>query len=373
MDILSDAIAAMRTGRPHSSRTLLRAPWSRGFQPVEAAGFHIVLSGNCWVLPADSAPILLGAGDVLFLPRGAGHVLSDGPVRGADAPPLSLTELLRDKPSGTAWAGASVGLSETARAGALLEPPSGAAPSGAVTELLCGAYRMDRSRSHPLLDEFPEIVHLPARPGRDPALRATVELLCAELEHSPAGADATVPALLDVLLVLILRTWLHSHTDRPPTGWAAALGDPAIAAALRCIHEAPALPWTVQSLASRAGLSRAAFARRFAALTGRPPLTYLTWWRLTTAARLLRGSDAPLSAVAAQVGYGSEYAFANAFKRRYGMAPGRYRRSLPDPAGELSAPFHERGSHSFRHSASINSMTAGLAMGRAQNGFPAHV
>ncbi|MER7078030.1 helix-turn-helix transcriptional regulator, partial [Saccharopolyspora kobensis] len=68
-----------------------------------------------------------------------------------------------------------------------------------------------------------------------------------------------------------------------------------------------------------------AFARRFTALVGRPPLTYLTWWRLTTAARLLRGSDAPLSVVAAQVGYSSEYAFANAFRREFTIAPGRYR------------------------------------------------
>jgi plasmid stability protein len=30
--------------------------------------------------------------------------------------------------------------------------------------------------------------------------------------------------------------------------------------------------------------SRATFSRRFGALTGRPPLTYLTWWRMTLAA-----------------------------------------------------------------------------------------
>jgi len=73
-------------------------------------------------------------------------------------------------------------------------------------------------------------------------------------------------------------------------------------------------------------LSRSAFARRFTALVGRPPLTYLSWWRMTVAARLLRESDAPLSTVATQIGYASEFAFANAFKREYGIAPGRYRR-----------------------------------------------
>ncbi|MBB4981259.1 AraC-like DNA-binding protein [Streptomyces sp. SFB5A] len=85
-------------------------------------------------------------------------------------------------------------------------------------------------------------------------------------------------------------------------------------------------PWTVAALAARAGLSRAAFSKRFSDTVGRPPSAYLTWWRLTTAARLLRASDAPLSQVAARVGYTSPFAFANAFKRAFGTAPGRYRR-----------------------------------------------
>lgn len=50
---------------------------------------------------------------------------------------------------------------------------------------------------------------------------------------------------------------------------------------------------------------------------------------MTTAARLLRHGDLPLSSVAARVGYGSEFAFANALKREYGVAPGRYRRLEP--------------------------------------------
>jgi AraC-like DNA-binding protein len=47
---------------------------------------------------------------------------------------------------------------------------------------------------------------------------------------------------------------------------------------------------------------------------------------MTTAARLLRDADAPLSTVARQVGYTSEFAFANAFKREFGAAPGKYRK-----------------------------------------------
>jgi AraC-like DNA-binding protein len=191
--------------------------------------------------------------------------------------------------------------------------------------LLCGAYLLDGARPHPLLSELPPVVHLPARVGQHGALRSLVELLAAELTRRGPGTDAIVPALLDALLTYMLRGCFDE--GHPATGWSAALTDPAILAALNRIHADPACHWTVAGLAAEAGLSRSAFARRFALLAGRPPLAYLSWWRMTLAARLLRESDAPLSSVARQTGYTSEYAFANAFKREFGIAPGRYRAS----------------------------------------------
>ncbi|MFJ3926259.1 helix-turn-helix transcriptional regulator [Streptomyces sp. NPDC090022] len=149
-----------------------------------------------------------------------------------------------------------------------------------------------------------------------------------ELDSPRPGTDAAVPALLGMLLLFALRAWAELRPSEGHTsGWAAALADPVVRRALDAVHRAPHHAWTVQSLADHAGLSRAAFARRFTALVGRPPLAYLTWWRLTTAARLLRTTDAPLHSVAGRVGYGSEYAFAHAFKRQFGSAPGYYRRA----------------------------------------------
>lgn len=110
--------------------------------------------------------------------------------------------------------------------------------------------------------------------------------------------------------------------DRP---LAAALGDPVAAAALRALHADPAAPWTNERLAERAGVSRPILARRFTSLVGRPPMAYLTWWRLSLAAALLRDGDQPLAAIARQVGYGSPYALSHAFSRAFGTTPGRYR------------------------------------------------
>lgn len=197
---------------------------------------------------------------------------------------------------------------------------------GALTSLLCGNYHLDQARPHPLVRQLPEVIHLRTRHGRHPELSAAVQLLGAELENPRIGSDGIVPTLIDSLLLYLLRAWLEAQPPAAAKGWAAALGDSAIAPALAAIHENPSAQWTVESLAERAGLSRAAFARRFTALVGEPPMAYLTRWRMTTAARLLRESDAPLTAVAAQAGYGSEFAFAKAFKREYSLAPGGYRR-----------------------------------------------
>ncbi|MCA6094540.1 AraC family transcriptional regulator [Streptomyces sp. SCA3-4] len=290
MDVLSDTMAALRTGRPYSALSERRGTWRTDIAPYAGVGFHVVLRGNCRLIPRQGAgePVDLAEGDAVFLPHGTAHVIT------GDSP----------------------------------EP----------TVLLCGAYRLDRSRAHPLLEDYPEVIRLPTRPGRHAALAATVVLLGDELQRPGPGTDATLPALLELMLVYLMRAWYEERTaQQADTGWCRALADPAIGIALRALHADPAQPWTVAGLAGRAGLSRAAFARRFAALVGRPPLTYLTWWRLTLAARLLRESDAPLSAVAQRIGYTSQFAFAHAFKRAYGVSAGRYRQERREDHEQVSA------------------------------------
>ncbi|MEV6772763.1 AraC family transcriptional regulator [Nocardia sp. NPDC051030] len=300
MDILSETIAAIRTGNPASGMFVRHAPWGRRYPVVPGAGFHVMLQGSCWVVTPDGEPIALGPGDVLFMPRGANHVLVDS----LDSP-----------------------VTETARPG---EPREIVGP-GVRAALVCGAYELGRNRSHPLLDELPEFIHLPARPGRHPALRAAVDLLATEIAEPRPGTDAAIPALLDTLLLFMLRAWFDEQAEES-SGWAGAFTDPAVAAALRAIHGEPERAWTVPELGAVAGVSRATLARRFTATVGEPPLSYVTRWRMLSAARLLRETNTPLASVARKVGYQSEFAFAKAFKREYGQAPGHYRRSEDRPA-----------------------------------------
>ncbi|MGW6378520.1 AraC family transcriptional regulator [Rhodococcus sp. NPDC055112] len=306
MDILTEALGSMRTGHPSSVRTDGRAPWGLRLPPVAGAGFHVVLHGTCWLVPLEDSPhlspIALSPGDVIFLRDGRGHILADHPT----TPPVQETAQRFDpgSPIGTVSLGGD----------------------GPLTSLLCGNYHLDQRRPHPLVRQLPEVVHLQTGHGRHPELSAAVQLLGAELENPRIGSDGIVPTLIDSLLLYILRAWFEAQPSASAEGWAAALADRAVAPALAAIHDDPAAAWSVESLADRAGLSRAAFSRRFTALVGEPPMAYLTRWRMTTAARLLRESDAPLSVVAGRAGYGSEFAFAKAFKREYGLAPGAYRR-----------------------------------------------
>jgi AraC-like DNA-binding protein len=287
VDVLSDAIAAMRTGRPSLSRLRVGSPWCYRFAPYDGAGFHVLLRGTGWLIPERAAPAPLGTGDVILVPHGSAHVLSDSP-RADGAVPFD----------------------------AAAREPDGQ------TDFLCGKYRLDHGRTHPVLAELPEVVHLPAQLGRHPELRAAIDLLASEATSGRPGRDAASSGLLDLLLVYMVRAWLDENSQ---TGWPRALHDREIAIALEALHTDPAASWRIGDLAAHVGLSRATLARRFTALTGQPPMAYLTWWRMTTAGRLLHDTDLPLPRIARQVGYDSPFAFSHAFKRHFGVTPGRYR------------------------------------------------
>jgi AraC-like DNA-binding protein len=151
-----------------------------------------------------------------------------------------------------------------------------------------------------------------------------VALLAEELQHEGPGQEVVLDRLLDLLLITALRGWLDRPDARAP-GWYAATGDPVVGPALRLLQHNPAHPWTVRDLAAKVGVSRAALARRFTELVGEPPIAYLTTWRLTLAADLLREPDATLASVARRVGYATPFALSAAFKRVRGVSPAEYR------------------------------------------------
>lgn len=190
--------------------------------------------------------------------------------------------------------------------------------------LLCGAYNFDSVPS-PLITGLPEVLIVPAAAGLGtPSMRAVITVLSDELDRQEPGSQVVVDRFVDTLLIYSLRFWVRSDQGQQ-TSWLRALHDPGIGRALTAIHAHPEGTWTVKMLAQQACMSRSSFAHRFAALVGQPPLSYLTWWRMTCAAELLRETDSSVESIAARVGYTNAFAFATAFKHQMGAAPGRYR------------------------------------------------
>lgn len=307
---MSDAIATVRIGQPFSERVRVSGAWCTRLAPYDGAGFHVVLEGACWLLPDGGSPVQLGVGDAVLLPHGTGHVIADSPADPATvagAVPFERWAEARMRRGSTPPPGTSADDRRSARGG---------------VEMLCGKYRLDHSRPHPLMAELPHLVHLPNRVGGNPELRAAIELLGSELTAQRPGCGIAVPSLVDLLLVYMIRSWV---TQDSSGAWSAVLADPVTAAAVRALHADPAAPWTNDRLAVEAGVSRPTLARRFTSLVGRPPMAYLTWWRLTLAATLLRDTQESLTVIARRVGYGTPYALSHAFSREFGTTPGRYR------------------------------------------------
>jgi AraC-like DNA-binding protein len=303
-DVLAQVLAAIDLGGALAARNELRAPWALHFgdEPKQAV-FHVIAEGSCWAwCDRGSPPVELHAGDVILIPHGSGHSLGDHPGTAA----VEFTDVIQ-------------GLTPGGR----IAPPLGG--DGPRTTFLCGAYVFGADGPNPLLYGLPEVLHVPAAPTAGTSLAATVELLIAEAGRGAAGSEVVVDRLVDLTFVYALRAWLDLPGSGGTPTWFGALHDPIVGPALRAIHDDPAAPWSVASLAERAGLSRAPFARRFREAVGEAPLAYVTRWRMTVAADLLARGDR-IAAVAGQVGYDNEFAFAKAFKRVRGVAPGQHRR-----------------------------------------------
>ncbi|MDR8411323.1 AraC family transcriptional regulator [Nonomuraea sp. 3-1Str] len=309
MDVLSDLLHRARTRSAMVRQLVQRPPWSMTFADVPPLTIVATLGGRASIrLDDDAVPLLLGAGDIALISATGRYTIADDP----STPPQVVVR------GGRKYA---VGGNEDAAAGRSLAPRTYGDGLPGATTMLRGAYELRGDVGERLLDVLPPLAVVPA----GPRTRAALDLLTTEAACDEPGQDAVLDRLLDLVLVLALRAWCARPEPGLPA-WYRALGDPAVGDALRLLHEDPAHRWTVAALAAKVGMSRAAFAARFTGLVGEPPLTYLTNWRMTLGADLLRDTEATVAAVARTVGYEDAFAFSVAFKRARGVSPSIWRR-----------------------------------------------
>jgi AraC-like DNA-binding protein len=96
----------------------------------------------------------------------------------------------------------------------------------------------------------------------------------------------------------------------------------------RRIEAQPAAPLDVSTLAASHGLSRSHYSHQFKAATGLSPAAWIAHVRLDEAARRLVRSDTKLEAVARATGFSSAGRLSKAFRRRFGLSPGEFRRQM---------------------------------------------
>ena len=135
--------------------------------------------------------------------------------------------------------------------------------------------------------------------------------------------NMVIDRLSDVLFLFILRALINRQDQS--ADFLRAFADPAIARALGAIHERPGDPWSLEQLAEVAALSRTAFVNRFRELVGITPAAYLAQYRMDQASSWLRQSTMTMDEIAERCGYGSTAAFAKAYKKVTGVAPGAVR------------------------------------------------
>ncbi|HSN20887.1 MAG TPA: AraC family transcriptional regulator [Usitatibacter sp.] len=288
--------------------------------------YHVVTRGSCWGAIVGHAPVRLEAGDVILFPQGDAHVISSAPdVRGvAHVPgPGPRTEQLPF----------SLHLDA-------VEARPGDGGEGCATTLACGFLGCDVRPFNPLVATLPRLLHLRASEERD-WIGQFVHLAVRESRNKRPGGEAMLERMSEMMFVDAVRRYVDTLPEGS-AGWLAGLRDRFVGRALALMHEDPAAQWTVDDLGRRVGLSRSALHERFAGMIGQPPMQYLASWRMQVAAGLLRNTHSTVAAIAQEVGYESEAAFAKAFKRLVGSPPAAWRREATLRAQALRAKKDER-------------------------------
>jgi len=317
MDVLSDILDTLRlTGTLYFS-TELHRPWGLRVPAYRrVARFHLVVRGSCWVtVPGRTEPVRLEPGDMVLVPHGAEHLLTDAP----GTPVRRVDEVVRA--AGFTGRGALV---------------HGGADHGAPTRLVCGHFAFDEGLDHPFLAQLPPaVVILWEREVRGSPLEDVFRYITREVETGRPGHEAVIRRLSEVLFFQAVRSW--AARVEVEQGLLAALADPRLAAALTAIHQDPAADWTLEGLSRLAALGRSAFAERFRQVVGETPLRYLTQWRVQRAKRLLADSALSLDRIAELVGYETAASLSRVFRKVSGYTPGAYRRSVARRGPQLTA------------------------------------
>lgn len=300
MDPLSDVLSLLKPSSYVSSGVDAGGEWSLQFPDQnKLIKCYAVVSGEC-CLAVDGVPAItyLKQGDCFVLPSGR-------PFR------LASDMALPPEPSSNYF--------PPPRPGAVVK-----IKDGGNFFLVGSRFGVSGGHADILMGMLPPVVHIHSE-TEQAALRWSVERMMHELHNLEPGSFLIAQHLAHMMLVQALR--LHVKVaSTSGSGWLFGVADKQLGPAIGAIHAEPAYRWTVQALASRACMSRSAFARKFKETIGISPMEYVTRWRMLLAGERLENTSDPVSVISLSLGYESESAFSTAFKRVMGTPPRQYGR-----------------------------------------------
>ncbi|MET0417311.1 MAG: AraC family transcriptional regulator, partial [Actinoplanes sp.] len=258
MDPLAGLLDGPRARGAFVQRCVLNPPWSIHIRDEAPLSIAVVVRGLTWVVPSQGDPVCLDAGDVMVARGPDSYVVADDP-----ATPVQI--IIHPGQVCTTPDGESVTHSMRLGLRAWGNDPDGR------DAVITGTYQLRGAVGRRLLDALPPLLVMRANEWE-----STVgALFSAEALRDAPGQEVVLDRLLDLVLVTVLRDWFARPSAGAP-GWYRAQGDPVVGPALRLLHNDPAHPWTVASIAATVGISRASLARRFTDLVGEPPMSFLT-------------------------------------------------------------------------------------------------
>ncbi|PKR55737.1 AraC family transcriptional regulator [Thalassospira marina] len=305
LDPLSDALNVLNARSAISGALKAGGTWALQLPEPQGVKFNAVVKGGYWLIPdprEDLETIWVETGDVVLFNGCYGYVMA------SDTKPALTPQNGREAYRQTTDNCLVLG-------------------DGLECHMLGLHVRLDADGIDFLTGTLPKLVRIRANHREAGILRWLMEQMIAENTLSLPGQNVAANQLAQLMFVQVLRAYIAT-ADPQERGWLQAIGDPHIGPALRHIHTQPAHNWTLAELSQKVAMSRTSFALHFRTKVGMPPLTYVQNWRMRLARRALRDRDIPVSSLAMELGYQSESAFSNAFKRHSGRSPKQFRHHI---------------------------------------------
>jgi len=264
--------------------------------------YHLLTEGECSVIFDGMPPIQLRAGDVILIPHGDAHTMAS-PATARQNAQMDMQAVLRERPRVLDFGG-----------------------TGEAGRFICGYMACDPRLLRPILEALPRAVTVSLRSGGESHwLERSIGDALEEASSPKPGGESVLAKLSEVMVVETLRRYI-AQISSDQRSWLGGLRDQMVGKSLALMHEQPAHPWTVDTLAKSIGVSRSVLAERFTHFVGQPPIQYLAKWRMALAANYLSRTSLSLTRVAEEVGYETAAAFNRAFRREYGHPPATWRR-----------------------------------------------